>query len=281
MTQLLTRLSAPFAAFVATLLSISPVAAVGGGCDEPGLNLIDVGPTVIDLPARFCDAEKGLPQVLLIGIVTVFNLLAIGIVLALGLRLAIIAFAALGALNNDDKSGADGKSATYVVRSTILSIVQALLVAVVGFLVAVNAPNMLLGFGDSMVNGVGKCGADLTNSGECFTWLAYTKPFDGIAARAQALLGLVVIVYGSYLLARTWLGYLMKTEYQEFGAAGAKTEMKLDQLKSALTRSVSIGLVTGIAFLAIVSGPDLFSQSILDLGSTVIDSGSGCPDGNC
>jgi hypothetical protein len=279
MKQLITRLSAPFATFAVMLMSALPVAAAND-CNDPTYNLLPVKLNLISLPAQFC-GEGGFNPSILTLIITGLNAIAVGIVLLLGARLVVIGISALSALNKKDATVDEKSNETLIIQQTVLSIAQALIVAVFGYLIVTQGANLLLSFGNAMLNGYEKDPACVgVNSPECFNWLDYTGPFAGLAARAQALLSLVVIAFGTFLLGKTWIGYLQKTGFDTATYESGKG-MKMDLLKSAIMRTVAVAVVTVLAFFAIAGGPNLFAKSIIDIGGSVIDPGSDCVDGNC
>ena len=278
---LIARLSAPLATFAAMLLTTLPVFAAND-CSNPDYNLMPVKLNLISLPAKFCAAEGGLNPSLLTIIITGLNAIAIGIVLVLGLRLVAIGVGALSELNSskmEDSVNAKGEMA--IVQQAVLSIAQALIVAVFGYLIVTQGANLLLSFGNAMLKGYQQDPACIgVKSPDCFNWLDYTGPFAGLAARAQALLSLAVVAFGTFLLGKTWIGYLNKTNFDKTSYEAGKG-MKMELLKSAVLRTVAVSAVTVIAFFAIAGGPNLFAKTIIDIGGSVIAPGTDCVDGNC
>lgn len=281
MKQLVARISAPFALFAATLLTVVPAFAAND-CNDPRYNLLPGKLTLMKFPPSFCGAN-GIGDSLLTPVVTLLNALALGIVLLLGFRLVMIGFGALAALNKKDAATGEVKGEMQIVQQTALSIVQALLVAVAGYLIVANAPVVLIAWGNSLFLNYEKdpaCLGAASSTAQCFTWLDYTGPFYKLAAAAQSWLALIIVVIGTFLLGKNWLGYLQKTSFTADVYKNESDGMKLEILQNALKRTVAVMLVTLIAYFAVTGGPDLFARTLFDIGSAVTTDPGGCIDPN-
>jgi hypothetical protein len=257
MKQILDRIAAPLAGFAGVLATTLPVRAAED-CTDPGYNLLPGDINVVPLDPQICSTiGPGLSTIT----VTLFNALALAIVLYLGYKLITIGISALAAFNGgkgkDDKGGViDIKvNEGNIIRGAVLSIAQVLIVGVLGYILTISAPNLLYGAASSVVDGFA---ADSSR----FNWLNFAGPFKGLAATAQNFLSIAVVLYGAFLSSKAWIGYLGNSSYAQAGG----DNMKMDILRQAVIRTASIALVTVIAFFAITFGPNLFGDLIFGIG---------------
>lgn len=260
---LLNRIAAPFAAAGAILGTAVPAFAAAS-CADGAYNLLPGDLSLVRLNDAVCSTlGSGLSTL----IVTGLNGLALGIVLYLGFKLVSIGLSALAAFNGGGKSvDKDGKTVPVavnegdIIRGTVLSLAQVILIAVFGYLIVANGVNLLYEAGASVVGG-------FKPDGEGFDWLNFTGPFKGLAATAQIFLSVGVVVFGTFLMGKSWWGYLGKSGYSGASSGG----MKMDLLRDAIIRTAAIGLVTVLAFFAIRFGPNLFAELIFGIGREITD----------
>lgn len=263
LAALLNRIAAPFAAAGAILGTAVPAFAATS-CADGAYNLLPGDLSLVRLNDAVCATlGSGLSTL----VVTGLNGLALGIVLYLGFKLVSIGLSALTAFNGGGKStDKDGKPITIavnegdIIRGTVLSLAQVILIAVFGYLLVANGVNLLYEAGASVVSG-------FKPDGEGFDWLNFTGPFKGLAASAQIFLSVGVVVFGTFLMGKSWWGYLGQSGYK--GAASGA--MRMDLLRDAIIRTAAIGLVTVMAFFAIRFGPNLFADLIFGIGEAVQD----------
>lgn len=259
---LLNRFAAPFAAAGAMVGTALPAAAAAS-CSEPGYNLLPGALSLVKVNDTVCATlGSGLSTL----VVTGLNAMALGIVLYLGFKLVAIGLSALAAFNGGGKGTTDkdgkvtppaGVSEGDIIRGTVLSLAQVILIAVFGFFLVANGINILYEAGAAVVGG-------FNPGGTGFDWLNFTGPFKGLAASAQIFLSVGVVVFGTFLMGKSWWGYLGKSGYASAGSG----PMKMDLLRDAIIRTAAIGLVTVIAFFAIRFGPNLFADLIFSIGDS-------------
>lgn len=263
---LLNRIAAPFAAAGAILGTAVPAFAVNS-CSDGALNLLPLDLSLVRINDAVCTTlGQGLSTV----VVTGLNGIALGLVLYLGFKLVSIGLSALAAFNGGSKTTtADGGKTTTtsvpvnegdIIRGTMLSLIQVILIAVFGFLITANGVNVLY-------DGAASIGGSFNSDTEGFKWTALTGPFEPIAIGAQVFLSIGVIVFGTFLMGKSWWSYLGQSGYRGVASNG----MQMDLLRDAIKRTASIGLVTVLAFLAIRIGPDVFANIIFGIGSSVTD----------
>lgn len=257
MKQIFDRIAAPLAGLVGVLATALPVRAATD-CSDPNYNLLPGDINVVPLEPTICEAiGPGLSTLT----VTLFNAMALAIVLYLGYKLITIGISALAAFNNskgkDEKGGViDIKiNEGNIIRGTVISIAQVLIIGVLGYMLTIAAPNLLFGAAKGVVEG-------FAAEGSRFNWLNFAGPFKGLAATAQNFLSIAVVLYGAFLSSKAWIGYLGNSSYAQAGG----DNMKMDILRQAVIRTASIALVTVIAFFAITFGPNLFGDLIFGIG---------------
>ena len=263
LAALINRFAAPFAAAGAILGTAIPAAAAAS-CADAAYNLLPGDLSLVRLNDAVCATlGSGLSTL----VVTGLNTMALGIVLYLGLKLVSIGLSALAAFNGGEKTtDKEGKTTVTpinegdIIRGTILSLAQVILIAVFGYLIVANGVNLLYEAGASVVGG-------FKPDGSGFDWLNFTGPFKGLAATAQIFLSVGVVVFGTFLMGKSWWGYLGKSGYAGAGSGA----MKMDLLRDAIIRTAAIGLVTVMAFFAIRFGPNLFADLIFGIGKEISD----------
>jgi hypothetical protein len=260
LAALLNRFAAPFAAAGAIFGTALPAAAAAS-CSKPGINLLPGALSLVKVNDDVCTTlGSGLSTL----VVTGLNAMALGIVLYLGFKLVAIGLSALAAFNGGGKTtDKEGKTTATpinegdIIRGTVLSLAQVILIAVFGFFLVANGINILYEAGDAVVGG-------FNPGGTGWDWLNFTGPFKGLAASAQIFLSVGVVVFGTFLMGKSWWGYLGKSGYTGAGSGA----MKMDLLRDATIRTAAIGLVTVIAFFAIRFGPNLFADLIFGIGDS-------------
>jgi hypothetical protein len=265
LAALINRFAAPFAAAGAIFGTAIPAAAAAS-CADAAYNLLPGDLSLVRLNDAVCATlGSGLSTL----VVTGLNAMALGIVLYLGFKLVSIGLSALAAFNGGGKGTTDkdgkilpaaGVNEGDIIRGTVLSLTQVILIAVFGYLIVANGVNLLYEAGNSVVSG-------FKPDGEGFDWLNFTGPFKGLAATAQIFLSVGVVVFGTFLMGKSWWGYLGKSGYAGAGSGA----MKMDLLRDAIIRTAAIGLVTVMAFFAIRFGPNLFADLIFGIGKEISD----------
>jgi hypothetical protein len=260
MKQIFDRIAAPLAGLVGVLATALPVRAATD-CSDPNYNLLPGDINVVPLDPKICEAiGPGLSTLT----VTLFNAMALAIVLYLGYKLITIGISALTAFNGGGKGPKDEKTGLpsdikinegNIIRGTVISIAQVLVIGVLGYMLTIAAPNLLFGAARGVVEG-------FAAEGSRFNWLNFAGPFKGLAATAQNFLSIAVVLYGAFLSSKAWIGYLGNSSYAQAGSDG----MKMDNLRQAVIRTASIAFVTVLAFFAITFGPNLFGDLIFGIG---------------
>ena len=260
---LLNRFAAPLATAGAILGTAIPARAAAS-CADGAFNLLPGDLSLVRLNDEVCARlGSGLSTL----VVTGLNAIALGIVLYLGFKLVTIGLSALTAFNGGGKSvDKDGKPVNVavnegeIIRGTVLSLAQVILIAVFGYFLVANGVNFLYDAGNAVVEG-------FKPDGEGFDWLNFTGPFKGLAASAQIFLSVGVVVFGTFLMGKSWWGYLGQAGYK----GAASNVMKMDLLRDAIIRTAAIALVTVMAFFAIRFGPNLFAEIIFGIGKEITD----------